>query len=193
MQAVQHRTIEGGRRPRSSHVGAHVGGVRAVVGAAEAPGAVVLPPVGGDVQRAAVRGRRGPPGRQRRAGGEGEARRHRGVVVRGVRARLRPGGVARRRAALLRRAGRLQVRQRRDHGGHDPGGGHVDRGGGRRGAVQESGLIRMGSVVGCHHALVHVLTLKMDIRVDGGDKETTDLLPLACRTRLYSLKASDLS
>lgn len=163
---MQDRAVEGGRRPRSAHVGAHVGGIGAVVGAAEAAGTVVLPPVGGDVERAAVRGCRGPPGGQRRAGGEGEARGHRGVVVGGLGARLRPGGVARPRAALLRRAGRLEVRQRRDHGGDDPGGGHVHRGGGRGGVVEESSLIRRGSVVGCHYALVHILSLEMDIRVD---------------------------
>lgn len=173
LETVQHRTIEGRRRPRSPHVGAHVGRVGAVVGPAEAPGAVVLPPVCGDVERAAV----GLPGRghaggQRRAGGEGEARRHRGVVVGGhrVRARLRPGGVARHRAALLRRAGRLEVRQRRDHGGDDPGGGHVHRGGARRGVVEESGLVGRGSVVGCHYALVHILSLELHIRSDRRDK-----------------------
>lgn len=163
---MQDRTVEGGGRPRSAHAGAHVGGIGAVVGAAEAAVTVVVPHVGGDVERGAVRSCRGPPGGQRRAGREGEARGHRGGIVGGLGARLRPGGVARPRATLLRRAGRLEVRQPRDHGGDDTGGGHVYRGGGRGGVVVESSFIRRGSMVGCHYALVHILSLEMDIRVD---------------------------
>lgn len=173
---MEDRAVERGRRPRSAHVGVHVGRVVAVIRAAEAPGAVVLPPVGRDVERAAVRGRRlpgrGHPGRQRRAGGEGEARRHRGVIVRGHRvgARLCPRRVARHGAALLRRAGRLEVRQRRDHGGDHPGGGHVHRRGAGRRVVEKSGLVGRGSVVGCHYALIHILSLELHIRVDRGRK-----------------------
>lgn len=186
LQTVEDRVIERRRRPRSTHVRAHVGRVVAVIRPAEAPAAVVLPAVGGDVQRAAaaaaaaVRSRRVPSrghaGGQRRAGGEGEARRHRGVVVRGHRvgARLRPSRVARRGAALLRRAGRLEVRQRGHHGGDDPGGGHINRRGARRGVVQKSGLIRVGSVVGCHYALIHIFSLKLDIRVDSVDIDSMD-------------------
>lgn len=174
---MEDRAIKGGRRPRSSHVRAHVGRVGAMIRPAEAPSAVVIPPVGRDVERAGVRRCRlpcrGHPGGQRRAGGEGEARRHRGVIVRGHRvgAWLRPGRVARHGAALLRRAGRLEVRQRRDHGGDDPAGGHINRRGASRGVVEKSGLIGRGSVVGCHYALIHILSLKLDIRVDRRDSD----------------------
>lgn len=159
LQTVQDRTVEGRRGPRAAHSGAHVGRVGAVVGAAEAARAVVLPPVRGDVGVGHRRlARRRHPGGQRRAGGEGEARRHGGVVVgrHRVCAWLCPGGVARHRAALLRRAGRLQVRQRRDHRGDDPRRGHVDRRGACRGVVEESGFVGGGSVVGGHNALVHI-------------------------------------
>lgn len=79
---MENRTVEGRRRPRPAHVGAHVGGVGTVVGAAEAPGSVVLPAVRRDVQGAAVGGGHRVPGRgdragQWRTGGEGEPRRHR--------------------------------------------------------------------------------------------------------------------
>lgn len=182
LETVEDRAIERRRRPRPAHVRAHVRRVGAVVGAAEAASAVVLPPVCRDVERAAVRRRRlpgrGHPGRQRRAGGEGETRRHRGVVVGRDRVctRLRPGRVAGHGAALLRRPGRLEVRQRRDHGGDHPGGGHINRRGARRGVVEKSGLIGRGSVVGCHYALVHILSLKLDIRVDRKDKDSVDAL-----------------
>lgn len=85
METVEDRTVEGGRRPRSAHVRAHVGRIRAVIRPAQTTSAVVIPTVSGDVQRACVRNcrlpGRGHPGGQRRAGGEGETRRHRGVVV----------------------------------------------------------------------------------------------------------------
>lgn len=178
LEPVEHRAVEGGGRPRPTHVRAHVGRVRAVIGAAEAPGPVVFPPVGGDVESVRVgRGRlprRGHAGGQRRAGGEGEPRRHRGVTVGGHRvgARLRPGGVARHGAALLRRTGRLEVRQRRDHGGDHPGGRHINRRGGSRGVVEKTGLVGRGSVVACHYALIHILSLKLDIRVDRRESDS---------------------
>lgn len=79
-----------------------------------------------------------------------------GGVVRGdrVRARLRPSRVSGHGAALLRR---LEVRQRRDHRG-DPGGCHVHRWSGRRrGVMEETGLVRRGSVVcGHRYTLIHV-------------------------------------
>ena len=193
LQPVEHRAVEGGRRPRPAQARAHVRGVGAVVRPAEAPRAVVLSPACGDVERARVRRRRRlathqpPPGPHVWGGarGEGEARgrrrrRRRVVVVRAARGavrspgrgggvgawRLRPGGVSGRRAALLRGAVvGLEVGQRGDHGG-DPGGGHVHGGRSRGGVVEESGLVGRGSVVGCHYALVHVLSLGLDIRVD---------------------------
>lgn len=49
LETVQDGAVKGGRWPRSRHVRAHVGRIGAVIGAAEAPGTVVIPPVGGDV------------------------------------------------------------------------------------------------------------------------------------------------
>lgn len=174
LEPVEDRTFEGGRRPRSAHVGAHVGRIRAVIRPAETASAVMIPPVSRDVQWACVRNcrlpGRGHSGGQRRAGGESEAWRHRRVVVWGHRVctRLCPSRVARRGAALLRRTGRLKVGQRRNHGGDDPGSGNINRRSARRGVMEKSGLVRRGSVVACHYALVHILTLELDIRVDEG-------------------------
>ena len=187
LQSVEHGAVEGGRRPRPAQARAHVGRVGAVVRPAEAPRAVVLPPAGGDVQRARVRRRRvaaHPPGPDGGARGEGEAGGRRRRVVRaaraairspgrGVGARLRPGGVSGRRAALLRGGVGLEVGQRGDHGG-DPGGGHVHGGRSRGGVVEESGLVGRGSVVGCHYALVHILSLGLDIRGDSRNRITDD-------------------
>lgn len=99
--------------------------------------------------------------------------------------------MARRRAALLRRTGRLKVRKRRNHGGDDPGGGDINRRGARRGVVKKSGLIGRGSVVACHYALVHILTLKLDIRVGRRYKGCVDAVTrgtTACYRKTSGLK-----
>lgn len=54
LEAVQHGTVEVRRRPWASDVRADIGRVPAVIGAAQTPGPVVLPPASGDVQRARV-------------------------------------------------------------------------------------------------------------------------------------------
>lgn len=55
LQAMQDGAVEWRRGPRPAHVWAHIGRVRTVVGPAEASRPVMIPPVGGDVERTSKR------------------------------------------------------------------------------------------------------------------------------------------